>query len=523
MTPDIQLIIHNVLGLISGIIAIILAIFVLFRGQKRTAAITLALGFTSVAVFYFSHIIGVSLVDPNISRMVLMFNICIIFIVLFNLHSVFSVIGMNKRRRVVLIIAYTTVTLLTLVYILFPRTFMLDSVPKMYFPNYYVPGSLHWIMRVVFNIIFPSYFMGELIFAYRKTTNTIERGRFLYFFFASIVGYSMGLIPVLLVYNIPVDPVWGMPFIFFYALPLTYAIVKYELLDIRIIAKKAFAYAVAIAGVGSLIALFDISNRWLNQAYPKFPFWITPLVSAILAVTLSVLIWRRLREGDLLKYEFITTITHKFRTPLTHIKWSSDNLLKSNLGESEQDQLRHIQAANSKLVELTNLLIKLPETESEIYSYQHRSGNIANTIQEVVNSLAKTAEVKNITIEKKLKPEITTTFDEERIKFVIQVLIENAIHYTPNGGLITISVYRNGKNVVYAIKDNGIGISKENMSLLFSKFYRGDKARTADTEGMGIGLYVAKEIIARHHGKIWAESAGLNKGSIFYFSLPAIN
>ena len=137
--------------------------------------------------------------------------------------------------------------------------------------------------------------------------------------------------------------------------------------------------------------------------------------------------------------------------------------------------------------------------------------------------MAGQAKIKNLNIVKNINSELMASFDTDRIRFVVQVFIENAIHYTPNNGLITISVYREGKTIVCSVKDTGIGISQENMPLLFSKFYRGDKARMVDTEGVGIGLYAVKEIIFRHHGKTWAESSGLNQGSTFYFSLPAVN
>jgi signal transduction histidine kinase len=99
-------------------------------------------------------------------------------------------------------------------------------------------------------------------------------------------------------------------------------------------------------------------------------------------------------------------------------------------------------------------------------------------------------------------------------------MVDNAIGYTPLGGIVKISLRRTGRNTVCSITDTGIGMSKEDLPLIFSKFYRGKEARSTDTEGLGIGLYIAREIVNRHKGKMWAESDGANKGSTFSFSLP---
>jgi signal transduction histidine kinase len=177
--------------------------------------------------------------------------------------------------------------------------------------------------------------------------------------------------------------------------------------------------AEAVMEENTVLLPLNYSNNWIKTVYPAFPNWVMALISAVLAVTIGVIIWRRLRESDLLKYEFITTVTHKFRTPLTHIKWSSDNLLKSSMGEPEREQIEHIKTANLKLIELTNLLVKLPEVESGAYDYHFRRGDISNVAQETVDSLTRSAKIKNINIVKNINPELAANFDSNRIKFVI--------------------------------------------------------------------------------------------------------
>ena len=115
--------------------------------------------------------------------------------------------------------------------------------------------------------------------------------------------------------------------------------------------------------------------------------------------------------------------------------------------------------------------------------------------------------------------------DKEKIQTVITNLLTNAIKYTPSGGNITINSRIKKKMLIISIKDDGIGLQKEEITQLFKPFGKIEKyGRGWDiiSDGIGLGLYLSKEIIDLHEGKIWVESAGLNKGSTFYFSLPII-
>jgi signal transduction histidine kinase len=428
----------------------------------------------------------------------------------------------EKEKRRMIILIYVIGVGLSIFYLLFPQTFLLPSVPKMYFPNYYVPGNFYWISRVIFQIIVPLYFVYELIRTYRHSPDYIEKNRILYFTISLSLGWFFGVIPVLLIYNVLIDPAWGIFSAILFLLPFSYAVVRYELLDIKIVAKRAFVYGISVAVVGSVIVLSDSLNQSIESLYPGFPFWLMPIVLAFIAVALGVLVWGKLRDNDILKYEFITTVTHKFRTPLTHIKWASENLSKSALSPEDLTQIGYIESADDKLVELTGLLMNVSGTEDSGYQYHMSRGDLSALAEEVASSVAEQSFIKKIQVFKDIQPGIYATFDESRIHFIIQTFIENAVHYTPEGGNISISVHRAGKKVLFSVKDSGIGIARDELPRLFTKFYRGYQARLADTEGMGIGLYMSKNIILRHGGKIWGESDGHDKGSTFSFSLKTV-
>jgi len=522
MSDSVHLIVHNVGALVSGLTAVALAIFCIVNNRTKLVNRTLALTNVAVAIFSFSHLIGTNVPDPHLSRLVLMFNLSVIFTIVFTVHTAFAFLEMDRSRTKTIFFIYTIGIGMTIFYIIFPETFILDSVPKMYFPNYYVPGQLHWLMRIIFQILFTTYLFVELVIAAIKNPNPVLRNRAKYFAATAVLGYGLGLIPLFLIYNIPLDPVWGIWFVPIYSIPLVYAIVTYDLVDVKIIARKAFLYGLALAVVCGFLVAFNFSNEWIRQAYPLFPIWIIPLITSIGAVSVAFFVWRSLRQGELLKYEFITVVTHKFRTPLTHIKWAAENLTKSPLSPEDQEQLNFIRDSNSKLVELTNLLMNVSETENSTYQYKIEPQDLSTLTDDVITSLASQTQSRHIIIEKNYTATTKALCDPSRIRFVVQVLLENALHYAPEKSTVTIAVFSTENEASISVTDRGIGIPKEEVPLLFTKFYRGKQAKLADTEGMGIGLFLSKEVITRQSGKLSVTSPGPNQGSTFTFSLPAV-
>lgn len=523
MSPTIQLVIHNVAGVVSAISLLGIGLFTFLNNPKKTANVVFSLTALSASVFALSHVIGANISDPHTSKLVLMLNLSIFFIAAFQLHSIYALTGLNIKRSTFIKFIYFSAITLTLIFIANSTWFLLDSVPKMYFINYYNPGILNWVrLAFLYGIIIPLA-LYELFMAYKKATNDLEKNQYKYFFISLFIAYGIGFILNFLVYDIQINPLLGMAFGFFMVFPFAYGAIKYKLFNIQVIAKQAFFYSIAIAIVGGLIVLLNYFNNKIIANYPGFPIWSMALISSVLVVTLSVLTWRHLREADILKYEFITTVTHKFRTPLTHIKWASENIYQTNHSKEISTQLDYIQSANTKLVELTNLLVNVSETESSSYDYNIHIDSISDITEDVIKTLEIQLRNQQAKIIRNIQPNLNLELDTFRIRFVIQTLIENAIHYSSTNSVITISVFQKENDIVCAVKDNGIGLNQDEIPRLFSKFYRGKSARMADTEGMGIGLFISKQIIEKHSGKIWAESEGQDKGSIFAFSIPIKN
>ncbi len=519
---NIHLLIHNIVSIASVIGAFGTGLFAYLHNRRSEVNIAFAGVFFGAGIFALSHVIGVNIVDPNLSRTVLMANAIIFFIAVFQVHGTLAITGKAREKRRFIRYAYAAAGAIVVFFMIFPDLFLLPSAPKMYFPSYYVPGILNWTRVFFLYGLAVPYSIVTLYKKYRTLTNPLERNQYRYLILTFLIGYGVAFIPNFLVYDIPLDPLWGMPFAILFSIPFAYGAVRFSLLDVKIIAKQAVIYSFAVGAVGGLIILLNYFNDSLHLLYPSFPGWITPLSSSLLVVTVSTFVWIRLREDDLLKYEFINTVTHKFRTPLTRIKWASETLRSTPLSDSQMEQLGQIESSDLKLVDLTNVLLNVSRAEGAEYEYKLSKHDLAVIAVDVVSGLENQAAAKNISFEKKIEPNLDIECDAGRIKFVMQVLIENALHYTRAGGLVSMVVRGERGEAVFSVKDNGIGLTHDEISRLFTKFYRGRGAKLADTEGMGIGLYISRSIIERHDGRIWATSEGPDRGATFSFSLPRI-
>lgn len=235
----------------------------------------------------------------------------------------------------------------------------------------------------------------------------------------------------------------------------------------------------------------------------------------------------REKKVQTLKSEFVSIAAHQLRTPLSAIKWTLTSLLDGDFGPLNDDQKKYLgktNLSNERMINLVDDLLNLSRIEEGRYIY--RTSVIP--MEDLINAVLKAVELKanekriklNLKIEKGL-PDVDV--DEEKIKLVVQNLIENAINYSPQKSSVQISVKNNTEKgeIALSIKDSGIGIPEEQKERIFTKFFRAENAVRTETVGSGLGLFIDKNVIEAHNGKIWFESA-LGKGSTFYFSLPYV-
>ncbi len=230
------------------------------------------------------------------------------------------------------------------------------------------------------------------------------------------------------------------------------------------------------------------------------------------------------KEVDEAKSSFISIAAHQLRTPLSAIKWVFALALSGNLGkltQMQKDMFEKGSKSNENMIHIVNDLLDVSRIEKGSYVYDLKENNIIDLINEVTEAAKFTMKEKNITFEiitpKKSIP--LFLFDRERIKIVLQNILDNATTYTQSGGEIKIYLLQKKGNVIIKIEDNGMGISVEDLQKVFTKFFRSKKALHVETDRSGLGLFIAKEIVTAHEGTVSIESKE-DKGSVVTITLP---
>ncbi len=226
---------------------------------------------------------------------------------------------------------------------------------------------------------------------------------------------------------------------------------------------------------------------------------------------------------DRLKSEFMATISHEFRTPLTSINMAVDILLQEVRGELNDVQRDLLQDAREDCLRLRNLvrdLLDLSRLETENYPMKFETIVAETLIEASLNPLRFALEDKEINLATTIAADLPAfTGDRQQLSRVLINLVENAIQHTPASGRITITVNPQTDFVRFCIADSGKGIPEEAIDLIFDKFVQVKNFADAEKGNIGLGLAIAREIIAAHKGKIWVESKP-GQGSRFYFEIP---
>lgn len=231
------------------------------------------------------------------------------------------------------------------------------------------------------------------------------------------------------------------------------------------------------------------------------------------------------REVDKMKTEFVSVASHQLKTPLSGIKWMSDLLMEEKAGKLSKEQkeyINDIQFSNDRMIRLIDDLLNVSHIETgEKFNISKKKTNVVKLVEEVLMENMELAQKKKVRITKceNAPSRLMMNIDGEKIKEVFANLINNAIKYSKEGGEVEIGCDSKKNEKVFWIKDSGIGIPKKQQKEIFNKFFRADNAFTQETDGTGLGLYIAKSVIEAHGGKIWFESES-NKGTTFFFSIP---
>ncbi len=220
------------------------------------------------------------------------------------------------------------------------------------------------------------------------------------------------------------------------------------------------------------------------------------------------------------KSEFVSTVAHQLRTPLSAIKWTLDILLKEDAGSLNSEQKALVMKAyesNERIINLIRDMLGVDRLESGT-GLSFFEISISDLVNNIVAEFQSQIERRHIRIDLNVEPDIPkVSVDPQKMRAVFQNLIENAVKYTTDE--INISLKKEGENIKVVISDNGIGIPDAQHQDIFKRFFRAENAMKRDPDGSGLGLFIVRSIIQRHGGEIEFKS-GDNKGATFTFTVP---
>ncbi len=228
------------------------------------------------------------------------------------------------------------------------------------------------------------------------------------------------------------------------------------------------------------------------------------------------------KELDAIKSEFVSTVSHDLRSPLTLMKGYTAMLqMVGELNEQQQGYTKKIMGGVENMTRLVNNLLDLGRIETGI-GLRSEKVLLNEIVDQVMTSLQPQAAQNNISLvldTQEIQP-IVLNADPALIQQAYYNLIENAVKYTQSNGHVEVRLDRRPQSVVFSVRDNGIGIAPLDLPRLFEKFYRSGRREAYQQRGTGLGLAIVKSIAERHKGRVWVESQ-LGRGSTFYFEIPA--
>lgn len=231
----------------------------------------------------------------------------------------------------------------------------------------------------------------------------------------------------------------------------------------------------------------------------------------------------RVREVDQLKDDIVSLAAHQIRSPLVAIRGYASMIAEGDFGNVEmnvQDAIQRISDSSKNLMNIANEFLDISHIEEGRIKYNLKEFDLKHTLTRICEKYEKRIKEKGLDFsfdyEKNL--DYMVFADREKIKRIIQTVVENAIRYTREGKIKVSLSSGNGKAIV-SVTDTGIGISKKDSNRIFHRFARTSNASRIDTTGTGIELYIAKEMLHAQGGHIYAISEGSNKGSTFVIEI----
>lgn len=232
----------------------------------------------------------------------------------------------------------------------------------------------------------------------------------------------------------------------------------------------------------------------------------------------------RLRQENATKSDLISISAHQLRTSLSAMKWILKMFIDGDFGELTAEQMNFMKKAfesDDRMIRLVNEMLSINHAEDSLEAMHPEETDIVKLLDEVVFDFTGESYKKGIQLIF-LKPDHplkAIVVDPEKIRVVIQNLVENAVKYTEKDGRVFVHVVEKENGIEISVRDTGIGIDVADQPSIFEKFFRAPNAKKQDVVGSGLGLYTTQRIVENHKGKIWFESV-IGQGTTFFVALP---
>lgn len=328
----------------------------------------------------------------------------------------------------------------------------------------------------------------------------------------------------------PFGALFILPFLAF----TSYAIFRLKFFHVKVVSTQILVFLLAVITLSEVI----LSQTPLELMFRVSEFFLVLFFGVLLVNSVTKEVKQReelqtltqaleqtntkLQNLDQARSDFITIASHQLRTPPTTIKWYLSAIRGGDYGQVAEPlkvALSKAEAVNNSLISLIDDLLNASRIERGKMEFVFEPTDLANIVKSITEQLQPLASIKNLRLELNLPTNLPPMVlaDKEKVRQVVNNFVDNAIKYS-NKGIITVNLSETADSVQLEVKDQGKGFAPETGKTLFHKYTRGQDSAVHST-GLGLGLYVAKVVVDKHNGKIWASSEGEGKGAVFGFSL----
>jgi signal transduction histidine kinase len=309
-----------------------------------------------------------------------------------------------------------------------------------------------------------------------------------------------------------------------------YAIYRYNLFATKVITTEILTFIIWFALLmRSLLSegtISIITNYGLLAVITVFGvFLVRSVHEEVRAREEAVELTEKLKKLNQEKSRMLSIASHQFRSPLTSIEGYASMIQDGSYGEVPdylQEPIDRILKSSQKLAHIVDDFLNISRIEDGRMDYNVKPADVAEAtkavVEEVQGSIDK--QKQDLHFETDESSDYPAKVDVGKFQQVITNLVDNAIKYTEEGN-ITVRVKRKHSSIIIEVEDEGIGIDPADTDKIFSQFARADEAQAVNVSGSGLGLYIARQIINAHDGKIWATSPGQGKGATFHVRIPA--